>query len=150
MWCQWKKSPHFWGKASSKRLNTSFCIRELRGRANAPSMLAVPHLLRLWEASACRELTRTEGFLGYLPISANLWGTLWCVSRHCMTVQSAPTVSSDVNKTVSFNNKYRIIFSVFPGLHKYFLLKPPDVIFCLIYPVCRSKVTSLYRGSHSV
>lgn len=67
-----------------------------------------------------------------------------------MTVQSAPTVSSDVNKTVSFNNRYGIIFSVFPGLRKYFLLKTPDMIFCLIYPVYRSKVTLLYRGSHSV
>lgn len=41
----------------------------------------------LWEATACRELTRNKGFLEHPPISVNLpRGMVWCVLRHRMTV----------------------------------------------------------------
>lgn len=75
----------------------------------------------LWEATACRELARNEGFLGYPPISVGLLsGAGWCVLRHHMTVQ-CPTVISDVNKSVS-NYRYSSIFTIiFPVLNKHFL-----------------------------
>lgn len=49
-----------------------------------------------------------------------------------MTVQ-CPTVISDANKSVS-NYRFSSIFTIFPVLNRHFLLKPPVMIFRLIYP----------------
>lgn len=43
----------------------------------------------LWESTTCRELTRDEGFLGYISV-ALLSGAGCCILRHYMTVQSVP------------------------------------------------------------
>lgn len=45
MWCQWKKSLPFRGKARPPRcMWSTFCIGDLRARASTPCELAVPHL----------------------------------------------------------------------------------------------------------
>lgn len=76
----------------------------------------------LWEAAACTEPTRNEGFLGYTPTSVGLLsGMGWCVLRHCMTVQ-CPTVISDVNISAP-DHRYSSIFSIFPVLNKLFFVK---------------------------
>lgn len=101
----------------------------------------------LWEAAACRELTRNKGFLEHPPISVNLpRGMVCCVLRHRMTVCSECS-----------HRKFRceqvtdiVLFLVsFLDLTSVFLLKPPVMIFRLIYPAYRFEVILLYRGSHS-